>query len=108
MKYLPAIVVAALFLGVLYLRWGTSRPRLSDFDAIETYATAKGLRINRIREGGNHWRYWLRGHVLLSNVARTYVIYGTTLDGKRQEIHVAVNPMSPDVLKVLQEEVIAE
>ena len=108
MKYLPAIVVAALFLGALYFRWRISRPRQSVFDAIQTYATAKGLRVDRIREGGNHWRYWLRGHLLLSNIARTYVINGTTLDGERWEIHVAVDPMGPDALTVLQEEVIAE
>jgi hypothetical protein len=107
-KYLPAIVVVALFLGALYFRWRTSNSRRSDFNTIETYATAKDLRIDRIREGRNHWRYWLSGHLLLSNIARTYVINGTTPDGKRREIHVAIDPMSSDVLKVLQEEVTAE
>jgi hypothetical protein len=103
MKYIPLIAVLALFAAALYSRWRTSQPRQSDFDAIETYTTANGLRVKKISIGGNHWRYWLRGHVLLSNIARTYIIDGTTLDGKHLEIHVAVDPLSPGELKVLQE-----
>lgn len=103
MKYAPLIAVLALFVGALFLRLRTSRSRQSDFDAIETYARSMGLQISEISEGGNHWRYWLQGHVLLSNIARTFVIKAMTPDGKYQEIHVAIDPMSPGALKVLQE-----
>jgi hypothetical protein len=103
MEYVPLIVVLALFAGAHYWGWKISQPRQSDFDAINTYAAANGLKVSKISISGNHWRYWLRGHVLLSNIARIYVINASTLDGKHQEIHVAVDPMSPGALKVLQE-----
>ncbi|TLY51716.1 MAG: hypothetical protein E6K53_06495 [Gammaproteobacteria bacterium] len=103
MEYAPLIAALTIFLGALYLRWRISRPRQSDFDAIETYATTKGLRVDKILKSKNYWRYFLRGHVLLSNVARVYVINASTFDGARREIHVAIDPVSPGALKILQE-----
>jgi len=102
-KYAPLIVVLVLFAGACYLDWKTSKPRKSDFDAIEAYAAANGLTVSKIGEGGNHWRYWLGGHVLLSNIARIYVVNASTVDGGRREIHVAFDPLRPGALKILQE-----
>jgi len=79
------------------------RPRQSDFDAIKAYAIAHGLTVDKIDVGGNHGFYWLLGHLRLSNIARLYVINGTTSDGTHREIHVAFDPWDSGVLKVLEE-----
>jgi hypothetical protein len=102
-KYIPLAAVLILFIGSLYFRWRISLPRQSDLDAIETYARSRGLKISEIHAGADHWRYWLRGNFLLSNVARIYVIEAIAPDGKRMAIHAAIDPMNPGELKVLQE-----
>lgn len=85
--------------------WGSgiSQPRPSDFELIERYSAARGLKVDKTRKGGNHWRYWLQGNLKSSNVARIYVIEAETPDGRRIGIHVAVDPMCPGELKLLEE-----
>jgi len=102
MNYVPLIAVVFFFAGAFYLAWRTSRPRQSAFDAIKKYVNALGLRVEKISDGRNHWHYWLRGHLRLSNIARTYVIHATSPYCAHEQIHVAIDPLSPGVLKVLQ------
>jgi hypothetical protein len=101
-KYLIFLVLAA-FVGASYLRHRMSRSRTSDLTAIERYINSNNLRVVEITQNGNHWRYWLRGNLLLSNVARIYLVTAESSDGALSTIHMAFdpidNPTEPKILK---------
>ena len=82
--------------------------RSSDLAAIDAFAASKALRVISVTENGNHWYYWLRGKLLLSNLARIFVVVGEAVDGSRRQIHVAFDPLSSSKeLKVLLERALA-
>jgi hypothetical protein len=104
MKYIPLLLILAFLAGALYFGWRTSVPRKGDFDAIEAYARSRGLQVSEVRAANNHWRYWLRGKLSLSNLARIYIVTAKTASGACTEIHMAVDPISrSSALTVLEE-----
>ena len=109
MEYSAILLVLAVFAGAIYLRWRWSRATSSDFEAIETYARSRNLRVIEVDQSGNHWRYWLRGKLLLSNVARIFIVTVEGVNGARSKLHVAFDPVSGSRgLKLLQEKQIEE
>jgi len=93
MDYARLIVVVGVVVGVGYLARRFVRPRQSDFDAIEQYATSKNLRVVSVRQSFNYWRYWASGHLLLSNVSRIFIVTTESPEGTRSDIHVAFDPL---------------
>jgi len=79
-------------------------PEPSQRSAIEDYASSKGLRVVEVIESGNHWFYWLRGKLLLSNIARIFVVDVEAIDGSRHRIHVAFEPWGNKPMQVLLEQ----
>jgi hypothetical protein len=69
-------------------------PSPSQSAAIEVYATSRGLRVVEVREGNNHWFYWLRGKFLLSNIASIYIINAEASNNAQLKIHVAFDPLA--------------
>jgi len=67
------------------------------------------LRIISIEQRYNQWPYWLRGHLLLSNVARIFVITAESKEGGTRELHVAFdnNWGASGDIQVLRESAIA-
>ena len=67
-------------------------PTPSELAAINDYAASRSLHIERISIHGNHWYYWLRGKLWLSNIASIYIVAAQSLDGVQHHIHVAFDP----------------
>src|SRR5262245_44366995 len=108
-EYGAVFVVLLIFLGALYLRRRWSRATASDFRAIRAYAQSRNLQILEIVQSGNHWRYWLRGNLLLSNVARIFVVTVENPGGQRRKLHVAFDPIGGSrELKLLQEKPVSK
>jgi hypothetical protein len=98
------VMVLILIGAVAYYTGRMSRSRPSDVEAIETYAKSKNLRVVSVSQNNGRWRYWLRGRLLLSNLARTFIVVAESPDGARHEIHVAFDPWAfSKGLQVLQE-----
>jgi hypothetical protein len=58
-----------------------------------------------VATSGNHWRYWLRGKLTLSNIARMYVVDATNEAGQTRRLHLALDPMrKAEGVILLQEE----
>jgi hypothetical protein len=89
MKYLPAILVLLAFIAALVFGARSSKARPSDFEAIEAFAKVRALRIVSVEQRYNPWPYWLRGRLLLSNMARIFVVTANSDEGGRRELHVA-------------------
>lgn len=102
MGYVITAIVVALFIGALIWRRRLSRPRQSDYEAIEAYARSNGFRVCEIGATGAHWRHWLRGNLLLSNISRTYLVSVEDSEGKRKDLHVAFDPLRGGELQVLR------
>jgi hypothetical protein len=99
------LAFAAVFVGVMFLQSRVRRARPADFEAMRAYVQSRGLRVVAIQQNNNHWRYWLRGRIRLSNLARTFVLVADSPDGMRSEIHFAFDPWSQSgQLQVLSEE----
>jgi hypothetical protein len=101
---LALLLFLAIFAGVVLFRYRSQRPRSADFEAIQDYMQSRQLRTVSIEQPNNHWRYWLRGKLRLSNLARTFVVVAENADGARREIHIAFDPWRESgALQVLQD-----
>jgi len=98
------ITILLLIVGVMYFTGRVSRSRPSDLEDIEAFAKSRNLRIISVDQNNGRWRYWLRGRLLVSNLARTFIVIAESPDGVRREIHVAFDPWGfSKGLQVLQE-----
>ena len=88
MSYIPAVLVLLAFIAALRFGARASKARPSDFEAIEAFARARALRVISIEQRYNPWPYWLTGHLVLSNLARIFVVTADSIEGRR-ELHVA-------------------
>ena len=104
MTYIPAILILAILFGAAYIRGRLMRPRPSDLGDIRALLDSRGLRFLKSREAGDQWRYWLRGKLLLSNVARIFVVDVEDAQGQRKEIHIAFDPMRKEKGAIILEE----
>ena len=100
---LPALLIVALLLaGWLLVYWWTYRSRASDVRAINDWAAANELRVISIH---HYWRqlWWMRRGFSLSTFARFYLLIADR-QGRtdKQEIYVAIDPLRPGELKVLE------
>ena|SRR5271166_1813628 len=64
-------------------------PDLSESVEIESFATSRNMRVISVLPNDNHWYYWLRGNLHVSNLAHFYVVIAELPDGTQREIHVA-------------------
>ena len=69
------------------------KARPSDFEAIEVFAKARALHVISIEQRYNPWPYWLRGHLLISNLARIFVVTADSGEGGRRELHVVFDSL---------------
>jgi hypothetical protein len=103
-KYVPLALVLAIFAAAQWLALYLSKTRPSDIAAIEAYAEAHSLRVISVRRFDNHWRYWLRGKLLLSNVARIFIVVAESAESGRRELHIAFDNWGKSgALEVLQD-----
>ena len=72
----------------------SAQPQPEDLAAIEAIAASRSARIVSIARHDNPWYYWLRGKLLISNMARFCVVVIESSSGKRSEVHVAFDPWS--------------
>jgi hypothetical protein len=87
-----------------YERNPRQEPTPLESAAINDYAESRGLQVERISAHGNHWYYWLRGILRLSNIASIYIVTAQSPDRAQHQIHVAFDPMfEPKQLQVLLE-----
>jgi len=70
-------------------------PRPEDLAAINTFAASRNVRIVSVTRHDDPWYYWLRGKLLVSNLARFCVVVTESAEGARSEVHVAFDPWSP-------------
>ena len=70
-------------------RSGIPKPDPQDLAKIRAIVESKGLRVVSIAHNVNPWYYWIRGKLLVSNVARIYVALAESQEGKRRTIHIA-------------------
>ena len=100
----PGLFVVGIFLVVWLCLGRILKSRPSDYAAIETFAASKGTKVISIKRNDNHWRYWLRGKLLLSNISRIFIVTVEASDGARREFHLAFDPLgSSGGLRVLEE-----
>ncbi|SRR5260221_8172017 len=103
MQYTIIIVLIA-FAVIAFFGRRAAKPRESDFEAIDAYARSRNLRVVKVANSSNHWRYWARGRLLLSNLSRVYIVTAESASGSPLEIHIAFDPLSgADKPKVLLE-----
>ena len=91
-------------------RSGPGPPAAADLAAIDAYAASNEFRVAAVTEGENHWYYWLRGKIFLSNIARIFVVTAEDLKGTQRQIHIAITGGAlgqSRKLKVLLEEDVA-
>lgn len=62
--------------------------------AIRDYAASRSLEIESVADHSNHWWYWLRGMLFLSNLSRVYILLAKSADGHHLEIHLAFDPLA--------------
>jgi hypothetical protein len=109
MKYIPAILLLLVFVAAFRFAARMSKARPSDFQAIQELADARALRIISIEQRHNQWPYWLRGHLLLSNISRIFVVAVESKEGASRELHLAIdnNWGAPRGVQVLRDIAIA-
>ena len=73
--------------------WRATQRKPTDLADIDTFVASQGLRVLSVTQTDNHLYYWLRGNLLLSNLARTFVVIAQASDGVRREIHIAFDPL---------------
>jgi hypothetical protein len=78
-----------------FQRRRTADPLPQDLAAISALTTSRNVRIVSVTRHEDPWYYWLRGKLLISNMARFCVVVTESADGARSEIHVAFDPWSP-------------
>jgi hypothetical protein len=71
-------------------RSGRAVPSADDLAAVSAFAASQELHIISLRPNDNHWYYWIRGKLMLSNLASMYVITVNTRAGMQREIHIAI------------------
>ena len=80
----------------------------ADLQEINAFVASRSLRAISINENDNHWYYWLRGNLFISNLAHFFVVVAQAADGTRREIHVAFDPLAKSKgLQVLLERAVA-
>jgi hypothetical protein len=89
MNYIPLFGAIVLFIVADRARRNFAKARASDYAAIEEFAAARSLRIISVCRNDNHWRYWLRGKLSLSNVARVFIVVVEPAGVGRRELHIA-------------------
>ena len=100
----PLIILIAAFVLIGVVTHCANKTRPSDLDAISEFAHLHQLRDTNVRRSYNHWRYWIGGRPLLSNISRIFVLTGTTHDGSVIEYHLAFDPLAADTKpQMLQE-----
>jgi 1-aminocyclopropane-1-carboxylate deaminase/D-cysteine desulfhydrase-like pyridoxal-dependent ACC family enzyme len=85
---------------------GSAAPPADELAVVRAFAAARELKVVSLRPSHNHWYYWLRGKLTLSNLASMYVITVDANNGEQREIHLAVTRgvFKPTLnLKVLME-----
>jgi hypothetical protein len=74
----------------------SAQPQPADLAAIEAFAASRSARIVSVARHDDPWYYWLRGKLLISNMARFCVVVIESSAGDRSEVHVAFDPWSRD------------
>lgn len=74
-----------------YQRSGSAPPAAEDVAEIEGYAASKGMRVISLAQNLSPWPYWLRGKLFLSNIARIFIATAEDPNGRRHQIHLAIN-----------------
>jgi len=74
--------------------WRRAQNKPLDLAEINALVASKSLRVISITENDNHWYYWLRGNLFISNLAHFFVVVAQAADGTRREIHVAFDPLA--------------
>jgi len=100
----PVLVILVLAIAILARGW-IARSQPADADLLEKYVKDRSLRVTSVTVSHNHWRYWLRGKVTLSNLARMYVVDAVSDTGQTRRLHLAFDPMrKAEGVILLQEE----
>ena len=73
----------------------SAQPQPEDLAAIEAFAASRSARIVSVARHDDPWYYWLRGKLLISNMARFCVVTIEASSGERSEVHVAFDPWRP-------------
>ena len=91
-------------------RSGAAAPPADELAAVRAFAAARHLQVISLRPNANHWYYWIRGKLTLSNLASMYIVTVDGGDGKQREIHLSITRgiFSPTLnLRVLMEKGLA-
>jgi hypothetical protein len=94
MKYVFLALFPFWIALVLYSYFRLRRSRPSDYEAIDDMLKARSLQRIAVTKHYDLLRYWIRGYLSLSNVARFYIVTADEQNGSRREIHVAFDAWS--------------
>jgi hypothetical protein len=70
----------------------SAQPQPEDLATIEAFAASRSARIVSVARHDDPWYYWLRGKLLISNMARFYIVMIESSSGEEFEGHVAFDP----------------
>ena len=103
-------VFVVIAIGMMFLIRFFTKPRPGDFESIRDFVASRGRQVVSITKHNNYCRYWLRGNIRLSNVARLYLVIAQSSDGSRHEIHTAIDqwPGASGKLQVLLERAVEQ
>jgi hypothetical protein len=73
----------------------SAQPQPEDLATIEAFAASRSARIVSVARHDDPWYYWLRGKLLISNMARFYIVMIESSSGEEFEGHVAFDPLAP-------------
>jgi len=70
----------------------SAQPQPEDLAAITAFASSRNARVVSVTRHDDPWYYWLRGKLLISNLARFCVVVMESASGSRSEVHLAFDP----------------